>query len=144
MNAVIIYRTQEQLDQLKTAAINDGYKEDSFILYNVDNFKHLGSIGARFRSLNDFVESNPATTVYVWDMATISRKYGFVIEFIERLTSKGIPLVIPKDRFTNLNEDGSENPDTKLFLSILGAIAENELQIRKERQKEGRERSKCK
>tara|TARA_R110002050_G_scaffold158381_1_gene287660 strand:- start:901 stop:1524 length:624 start_codon:yes stop_codon:yes gene_type:complete len=67
-----------------------------------------------------------------------------ILNTIKFLSSNQCALVLEKEGLRTLNADGKENIASKLLISILGAVAETEKALIRERQREGIEIAKRK
>lgn len=72
--------------------------------------------------------------VIVHSMDRLARNVRHLLQLIETLTKKGAKIQFIKE---NLTFSGDDSPTSKLLLTIMGAVAEFELSMIKERQKEG-------
>ncbi len=88
--------------------------------------------------LFDIVTSHDEPAIIVVDsIDRLGRCLLEILKNIELFTKNGISLKSLKEGFTTLQEDGKENPTSKLVLAIMGSIAEMERNRIKERTSEG-------
>ncbi|MBT0663533.1 recombinase family protein [Geobacter pelophilus] len=80
-------------------------------------------------------------TVMVHSMDRLARNLADLQNLVEQLTNKGVSVTFVKNSLTFTGED---DPMKKLMLQIMGAVAEFERSIIKERQKEGVQIAKAK
>jgi DNA invertase Pin-like site-specific DNA recombinase len=80
-------------------------------------------------------------SLYVHSMDRLARNLDDLRAIVNSLTSKGITIHFKKE---NLVFTGNDNPMAKLMLSVMGAFAEFERSLLKERQREGIEIAKKK
>lgn len=73
-------------------------------------------------------------TVIVHSMDRLARNLADLQELVDTLTGKGVSVTFLKN---NLTFTGEDDPMKKLMLQIMGAVAEFERSIIRERQKEG-------
>ncbi|MFL1780500.1 Recombinase family protein [Candidatus Hepatincolaceae symbiont of Richtersius coronifer] len=73
-------------------------------------------------------------TIIVHSIDRLARNLGDLRKLIDNLTKKGIKVQFVKE---NLTFSGNDNPISILLLNVLGAVAEFERAIIKERQMEG-------
>lgn len=81
---------------------------------------------------------NDIDAVMVWEVSRIGRKTSQIIQTIENWADEGICFISKKENLVSLDSDGKMNANTKLYLSIMATIAENEAQTIKERMLSGR------
>lgn len=77
--------------------------------------------------------------VIVHSMDRLARNVRHLLQLIEEITKKGARIKFIKE---NLEFSGEDSPTAKLLLSIMGSVAEFELSMIKERQREGIELAK--
>ena len=80
-------------------------------------------------------------TLHVHSMDRLARNLKDLQQIVEDLTGKGIKIVFHKENLTFTND---ANPMSKLMLQIMGAVAEFERCLIKERQMEGIQKAKAK
>ena len=79
-------------------------------------------------------------TIYVHSMDRLARNLDDLRKLVDRITNKKITLTFVKEGLTFTKDE--KNPISKLILSVVGAIAEFERSLIKERQREGIELAK--
>jgi len=79
--------------------------------------------------------------VMVHSMDRLARNLADLQQIVEQLTDKGVSVTFIKN---NLTFTGDDDPMKKLMLQVMGAVAEFERSIIKERQKEGVQIAKAK
>lgn len=84
------------------------------------------------KAMLEFIRSGDA--VYCYDISRLARSVKDFANLTEAITSKGASLHFVKE---NLHVGGENDPTQKLFVQILSAMAEWELEIMKERRSEG-------
>jgi DNA invertase Pin-like site-specific DNA recombinase len=84
------------------------------------------------RAMLDYVREGD--TIYVHSMDRLARSLSDLLALVERLEAKGVTLVVVKDGLTFA---GHSSPTDKLLLAMLGAVAEFERAMIRERQAEG-------
>jgi DNA invertase Pin-like site-specific DNA recombinase len=77
------------------------------------------------------------TELGVWQIDRLGRNMLDILQTIQRFTEKGIPIYFISQGLRTLNEDGVENPISKLIISILGIVSEMERNQIRERQLQG-------
>ena len=73
-------------------------------------------------------------TVFVHSMDRLARNLDDLRQLVKKLTSKGISIYFAKE---GLTFNGEDSPMSNLLLSVMGAFAEFERALIKERQREG-------
>ena len=116
--------------------------EDGFRLF-ID--KVSGSVAFRERKgglklLSEAIRGN-ISEVQVQSIDRLGRNTIDILQTIRILTENGVNVVSQKEGFCTL-VDGKENPTAKLVISIMATLAEYELNLIKERQREGIQRAK--
>ena len=82
------------------------------------------------------------TSLCVWTIDRLGRDLLDVLNTIQYLSERGIRIHFIQQGLISLDEEGKENPISKMIISILGIVAEMERKQIKERQKEGIELAK--
>lgn len=77
--------------------------------------------------------------VLIWELSRLSRKSVEIQYDIEKLAEKGIDVYIHNKSLHTLNKDGSLNATTKLIISIIATLAEEEAKTFKERSKSAKQ-----
>jgi site-specific DNA recombinase len=90
-----------------------------------------------FSKLIEFIEKNNVKHLLIWELSRLGRNLSNILFIIDLLTQKGINVYIDKDGINTLNRNGKVNTMGKLMISILGTLAEIELDTFKERSKRG-------
>ena len=88
--------------------------------------------GVRLDQLMSFVRSGD--TVFVHSMDRLARNLDDLRRIVQTLTGKGVRIEFVKEHLTFTGED---SPMANLMLSVMGAFAEFERALIKERQREG-------
>ncbi|MFN8611588.1 MAG: recombinase family protein [Vulcanimicrobiota bacterium] len=74
--------------------------------------------------------------LFVHSMDRLARNLGDLLKTVEQLTSKGVEVSFKKECL-DFKPDAAANPMAKLMLSMMGAFAEFERSLIRERQREG-------
>jgi DNA invertase Pin-like site-specific DNA recombinase len=137
----ILYVRVSGTDQNADRQIKEG-----FDLVLID--KIGGSIPLKDRpegsKLFKLISQKKVDCVCIHSIDRLGRNVGEMISNIEYFTSMGVCVISEKEGVKTLNDDGSVNPIAKLLISVLGSIAEFELQRIKERTREGIDKAKAK
>jgi len=122
------YRRVSSLDQ------NEGRQLDDIELDRVFTDKASGKNTDRpqFQEMMRFVREGD--TVYVHSMDRLARNLDDLRKTVRSFIGKGITVMFVKEKLTFNNQD---SPMSNLLLSVMGAFAEFERELIKERQKEG-------
>ena len=92
----------------------------------------------------ELVQNGQITELHAHSLDRIGRDTVNILNTIKFLSSHQCALVLEKEGIRTLNSDGKENIAGKLLISILGAVAETEKALIRERQREGIEIAKRK
>lgn len=124
----IAYKRVSTVEQT-TARQLDGMKFDK-----VFEDKISGGTKARpaLDDMLDFVREGDTITVHSIDR--LARNLRHLLELIEEVTSLGVELIFVKE---NLTFSGENNPIQQLMLQVMGACAEFERAMIRDRQEEG-------
>jgi DNA invertase Pin-like site-specific DNA recombinase len=82
------------------------------------------------------------TSLSVWTIDRLGRDLLDVLQTIQFLSEKNIRIHFIQQGLISLDDEGKENPISKMIISILGIVAEMERKQIKERQREGIELAK--
>ena len=117
-------------------------KENGFKLF-IDKVSGSTPFNERKAGSKLLIEANKGdlSEVHVHSIDRLGRNTLDILETIKTLTENGVNVVSQKEGFCTL-VDGKENPTAKLVISIMATLAEYELNLIKERQKEGIQKAK--
>jgi len=87
--------------------------------------------------IKKLIERKDLTSLYVWQIDRLGRDLRDVLNTIHYCNEKGICIHFVSQGLRTLQENGKENPITKMIISILGVVAEMERNQIKERQLQG-------
>lgn len=87
--------------------------------------------------IKKLVEKDALTSLGVWQIDRLGRDLRDVINTIHYFVEKKISINFISQGLTTLDENGKENPISKMMISILGIVGEMERVQIKERQLEG-------
>lgn len=87
--------------------------------------------------IKKLVDNNILTSLSVWQIDRLGRNLRDIINTIHYLAEKKITIYFVSQGLRTLDEQGKENPISKLIISILGIVGEMERSQIKERQLEG-------
>jgi DNA invertase Pin-like site-specific DNA recombinase len=94
------------------------------------------------KKIKQLLNKKIITSLSVWTIDRLGRDLLDVLNTIQFLSDQGIRIHFIQQGLISLDEDGKENPISKMIISILGIVAEMERKQIKERQKEGIELAK--
>jgi DNA invertase Pin-like site-specific DNA recombinase len=94
------------------------------------------------KKINQLIEKGILTSLSVWTIDRMGRDLLDVLHTIQFLSGKGIRIHFIQQGLISLDDEGKENPISKMIISILGIVAEMERKQIKERQREGIELAK--
>lgn len=95
-------------------------------------FDRTGGIEIKKLVDNDLIES-----LSVWQIDRLGRDLRDIMNTIHYFNQKGITIYFVSQGLRTLDENGKENPISKMIISILGIVGEMERNQIKERQLEG-------
>jgi DNA invertase Pin-like site-specific DNA recombinase len=94
------------------------------------------------KKINQLIEKGILKSLSVWTIDRMGRDLLDVLHTIQFLSGKGIRIHFIQQGLISLDDEGKENPISKMIISILGIVAEMERKQIKERQREGIELAK--
>jgi|SRR5690554_2217465 len=87
--------------------------------------------------IQEKIQRSQLQSLHVSSVDRLGRNIADILNTISYFNKHGIPIHFKSPGLTTLNEDGSENPISKLILTIMGSLAEMERNQIRERQSEG-------
>ena len=94
------------------------------------------------KKIKQFLDKKIITSLSVWTIDRLGRDLLDILNTIQYLSERGIRIHFIQQGLISLDDEGKENPISKMIISILGIVAEMERKQIKERQKEGIELAK--
>ena len=94
------------------------------------------------KKIKQLFDKGILTSLSVWTIDRLGRDLLDVLNTIQFLSEQGIRIHFIQQGLVSLDEEGKENPISKMIISILGIVAEMERKQIKERQREGIELAK--
>ena len=89
------------------------------------------------KRIEKMISKNRVTKISVHQIDRLGRNLLDVLNTCAYFNKKGICIHFIQQGIKTLNDDGTENPISKMIISILGVVAEMERNLIKERQAEG-------
>lgn len=89
------------------------------------------------KRIEKMISKNQATKISVHQIDRLGRNLLDILNTIAFFNKKGICIHFIQQGIKTLNDDGTENPISKMIISVLGVVAEMERNLIKERQAEG-------
>lgn len=89
------------------------------------------------KKIKQLLDKGILTSLSVWTIDRLGRDLLDILKSIQILTEQKIKIQFVQQGLTSLDEEGRENPISKMIISILGIVAEMERKQSKERQREG-------
>ena len=89
------------------------------------------------KRIEKMVYKNQVKQISVHAIDRLGRNLLDILNTIEFFNNKGICIHFIQQGIKTLNDDGTENPISKMIISILGVVAEMERNLIRERQAEG-------
>ncbi len=96
------------------------------------------------RRISDLLSKGVISSISVWEIDRLGRSLHDILNVVSKFTSLQIPIEFINQGLRTIDENGSENPISKMIISILGVVGEMERTMIKERQREGIELAKLK
>ena len=87
--------------------------------------------------IKSFIEKKQISILSVHQIDRLGRDLADILNTISVCNKNDINIHIVQQGLNTLNEDGTENPISKMIISILGIVAEMERNLIRERQLEG-------
>jgi DNA invertase Pin-like site-specific DNA recombinase len=94
------------------------------------------------KKIKQLLDKKIITSLSVWTIDRLGRDLLDILNTIQYLSERGIRIHFIQQGLISLDDEGKENPISKMIISILGIVAEMERKQIKERQKEGIELAK--
>ncbi len=94
------------------------------------------------KKIKQLLDKKIITSLSVWTIDRLGRDLLDILNSIQYLSERGIRIHFIQQGLISLDNEGKENPISKMIISILGIVAEMERSQIKERQKEGIELAK--
>ena len=94
------------------------------------------------KKIKQLLDKKIITSLSVWTIDRLGRDLLDILNSIQYLSERGIRIHFIQQGLISLDNEGKENPISKMIISILGIVAEMERKQIKERQKEGIELAK--
>lgn len=129
--------------RVSTTGQNSARQDNSIVMGAIPyEDKISGSVAFKEReivkaTLIEEVENGEVAELHVHSIDRLGRSTIDIMSTIQWLTDNGVNVISQKEGLRTLNDDGTENPMSKLLVGILGTLAEFELSRIKERQREG-------
>jgi len=96
------------------------------------------------RQLKKWIDEGVISSISIWQIDRSGRDLRDILNFIHYTTQRKIPINFISQGLRTIDENGEENPISKMVISILGVVAEMERKLIRERQREGIELAKLK
>jgi DNA invertase Pin-like site-specific DNA recombinase len=94
------------------------------------------------KKIKQLLEKKMLTSLSVYTIDRLGRDLLDILNTIQKLSEDGIRIHFIQQGLVSLDEEGKENPISKMIISILGIVAEMERKQIRERQREGIELAK--
>ena len=96
------------------------------------------------RRLKKWIDEGVISSISIWQIDRSGRDLRDILNFIHYATERNIPIHFLSEGLKTIDDNGEENPISKMVISILGVVAEMERKLIRERQREGIELAKLK
>jgi len=124
--------TRQQINDLKRYAKYKGYK--IFKIYDEQiSGTTEGESRSAFADMLLEIQKGEIKHILVWELSRLGRSVLDVLKNVELFTKLGVNIFIHKENLSTLNDDGTQNATSKLFISMLGGFAEFELETTRQR-----------
>jgi DNA invertase Pin-like site-specific DNA recombinase len=94
------------------------------------------------KKIKQLLEKKMLSSLSVYTIDRLGRDLLDILNTIQKLSASGIRIHFIQQGLVSLDEEGKENPISKMIISILGIVAEMERKQIRERQREGIELAK--
>tara|TARA_R110002049_G_scaffold138151_2_gene298160 strand:+ start:104 stop:1507 length:1404 start_codon:yes stop_codon:yes gene_type:complete len=146
MKAVIYARVStidqgvnRQIDDLNKWATYKNLEVVKVYQDKISGFKKGFEDRESWNEMIEYVEKNNISNIMVSELSRISRRQVDLIVFVSECSKKGICIHVQKENLITLNEDGSENSNAQMLISIISSMAQQESQSLSYRIKSGRD-----
>jgi DNA invertase Pin-like site-specific DNA recombinase len=89
------------------------------------------------KRIEKMISKNQVTKISVHQIDRLGRNLLDILNTCAYFNKKGICIHFIQQGIKTLNDDGTENPISKMIISVLGVVSEMEKELIKERQREG-------
>lgn len=96
------------------------------------------------KRISDLLDNGLVSSISVWEIDRLGRSLHDILNVVFKFTSLQIPIEFINQGLRTIDENGLENPISKMIISILGVVGEMERTMIRERQREGIELAKLK
>jgi DNA invertase Pin-like site-specific DNA recombinase len=129
---VRISSVEQRTDRQRIQASDFDYIVEDRISGAIEFSKRPGG-----KEIIELVEKGLISELAIWQIDRLGRNMRDIVNTIHFFTEKKISIYFINQGLKTLNEDGTENPISKLIINILGVISEMERNQIKERQYQG-------
>jgi DNA invertase Pin-like site-specific DNA recombinase len=123
---------EQKTDRQKVNEKDYDYVVEDKVSGAVGFFERAGGL-----EIKKLVENKIIKSLHVWEIDRLGRDLRDIINTIHYFSEQKIPIIFVNQGLKTLDENGVENPITKMIISILGVVGEMERKQIKERQLEG-------
>jgi site-specific DNA recombinase len=127
-----------QKEVIKVAAMKDDEDPEQITFLSDEGISGGNRNRKEYQLLKKMVEEDRVSSVYIYSISRLGRDLLEMLQFIELCEEKGVRVVSATDNYH------SDKPETKLYLHILGAIADQQKREYGVRIKAGIEKAKQK
>ena len=96
------------------------------------------------RQLKKWIDEGVISSISIWQIDRSGRDLRDILNFIYYTSERKIPIHFISQSLKTIDDNGEENPISKMVISVLGVVAEMERKLIRERQREGIELAKLK
>lgn len=128
-----------QIADLMPLIKSDGFKDDEIYIIKHKESATKNDINNRMSiaELRKIIENNPIEAVYCTEASRLARRGDVLYGVLSLLEEHHISLVIQTPTVIRTYENGKPNPIAHVVIAFLGQVAQQEMELKVERQKSG-------
>ncbi len=114
---------ERQIEELKTLCQVKNYEIVQVYTETISGIKTRKERKEISKLLEYVSQNKDIKGVLVWELSRLGRNTLDMLDIINQLTLRGIWVYSKKENLSTLDEDGTENPTTKLTMTILSGVS---------------------
>ena len=130
--------TTRQINDLRKYAISNNLDVVQTFQDKISGFKKQFSERQSWNDMFSYIQSNNINNILVSELSRITRRQIDLLVFVRECSSKGICIHTQKESIRTLNDDGTENGNASMLISIISSLAQEESKSLSYRIKSGR------
>jgi len=135
--AYIRVSTAEQNADRQFAAMENFCKTRNIQDCKIVSEKISGKKSAKDRKLQSILDDKNLTHLLINSITRLGRRNVEIVNNIDSLKNRGVNITIVRLGLSSLLDNGKKNPAFGMVAAIMGQLAEDEVEMKEERQKEG-------